>query len=188
MSDFVLKHGNLDLFSAFKYENYLQFLKKSCKNDRFPLEDSYNPIMEKLDIQTQTITLTYPILKKKLSFETNLNNHLTETLFEQVILKEFTISSINMRDKYFMLQNHDIVEITKIIKYFNGQVRLEATKFKYSPMFDNPITSDITKIFYIEDIIPKTPTLIDLNSVQYKCFVTPVDIHKYIAIVLLHSL
>lgn len=81
MSDFVLKHGNLDLFSAFKYENYLQFLKKSCKNDRSPLEDAYNPIMEKLDIQTQTITLTYPILKKKLSFETNLNNYLTETLF-----------------------------------------------------------------------------------------------------------
>lgn len=187
VSDFVLKHGNLDLFSAFKYENYLQFLKKSCKNDRFPLEDAYNRIMEKLDIQTQTITLTYPILKKELRFETNLNN-ITETLFQQVILKQFTISSINIRDKYCMLQNHDIVEITKIIKYFNGQVKLEATKFKYSPMFDNPITSDITKIFYIEDIIPKAPTLIDLNSVQYKCFVTPVDIHKYIAIVLLHSL
>ncbi|KAL5237438.1 hypothetical protein ACI65C_004848 [Semiaphis heraclei] len=32
IADFVLTHGCLDRFSAFKYENYLQFVKKSCKN------------------------------------------------------------------------------------------------------------------------------------------------------------
>lgn len=34
-----------------------------------------------------------------------------------------------------MFQNNDIVEVTKIVKYFNGQIKIEATKFNYSPMF-----------------------------------------------------
>lgn len=50
VADFVLIHGHLELFSAFKYENYLQFLKKSCKNDRFPLQDAYNRTIEKMNV------------------------------------------------------------------------------------------------------------------------------------------
>ncbi|XP_050061765.1 uncharacterized protein LOC114120630 [Aphis gossypii] len=49
INDFVLLHGNLDAFSAFKYENYLQFVKHSCKNSRYPLQDTYNRIIEKIN-------------------------------------------------------------------------------------------------------------------------------------------
>jgi len=52
ISDFVLIHGALDAFSAFKYENYLQFIKKSCKNSRYPLQDIYNRIIEQVNTQT----------------------------------------------------------------------------------------------------------------------------------------
>jgi hypothetical protein len=169
LADFVLIHGNLDLFSAFKYENYLQFLKKSCKNDRFPLQDAYNRVMEKIGVQiNKTITpIIYPVLKQDLKFNTNLNNLLTETLYKEVALEKFVMSSKDVDDKYLMLQNNDIVEVAKIIKYFNGQIKLEATKFNYSPMFDYPFTSDITKIFYIKEIIPKVqPILINLNSLN----------------------
>lgn len=31
LADFLLVHGHLDTFSAFKYENYLQFIKKVVK-------------------------------------------------------------------------------------------------------------------------------------------------------------
>ncbi|CAI6369321.1 unnamed protein product [Macrosiphum euphorbiae] len=188
VADFVLKHGHLDLFSAFKYENYLQFLKKSCKNDRFPLQDAYNRIIEKMNVQIKTIPLAYPILKRELKCNYNLNNSLTETLYEQVTLEKFVISSKSVRDKYFMLQNNDIVEVTKIVKYFNGEIKIEAIKFNYSPMFDYPSTSDLTKIFYINEIIPKVqPIIINLKSLKHKCFVTPIDTCKYIAMALLHS-
>jgi len=42
VSDFVLIRGALDVFSAYKFENYLQFIKKSSKNSKNPLEDIYN--------------------------------------------------------------------------------------------------------------------------------------------------
>ncbi|XP_025208584.1 uncharacterized protein LOC112603960 [Melanaphis sacchari] len=91
LADFVLIHGHLDLFSAFKYENYLQFLKKSCKNDRFPLQDAYNRIMENIEIQINKIIspIIYPTLKRESTFNTNSNNSLTETMYEEVVLEKF---------------------------------------------------------------------------------------------------
>lgn len=47
ITDIVLLHGNLDAFSAFQYENYLQFVKKISKNSRCPLQDTFNRIIEK---------------------------------------------------------------------------------------------------------------------------------------------
>jgi len=73
VADFVLIHGYLDRFSAFKYENYLQFVKKSFKNARCPLEDIYNHIMEQINIQSTFITLNYPILKHEINFNPSVN-------------------------------------------------------------------------------------------------------------------
>lgn len=72
---------------------------------------------------------------------TNLNNNaLTETLCEQVILEQFVASSINVKDKYFMLQNNNIAEVNTNVTNCNGQIKIEVTKFNYSPMFNNLIT------------------------------------------------
>lgn len=127
-------------------------------------------------------------MKRELKFNYNLNNSLTETLYEQVALEQFVISSKSVKDKYFMLQNNDIVEVTKIVKYFNDEIKIEAIKFNHSLMFDYPSTSDLTKIFYINEIIPKVqPILITLKSLKHKCFVIPIDTCKYIAMALHHS-
>lgn len=40
-------HGSLENFSAFKYENYLQDLKKSIKNSRYPLQQIVKRIYER---------------------------------------------------------------------------------------------------------------------------------------------
>lgn len=44
---FTLSHGPLDNFSPFRYENYLQYLKKSLKSEKYPLQEVYNRIKEK---------------------------------------------------------------------------------------------------------------------------------------------
>lgn len=66
-----------------------------------------------------------------------------------------------------MLQNNQIDEVNKIVKYFNSEVKIEVTKFNYLLIINNPITSDIIKIFYIDKTILKVQTiLINLNSVK----------------------
>jgi len=84
VADFVLMHESLDTFSAFKYENYLQFLKNSCKNARYHLEDTYNRIMEHIDIDTSTIALNYPILKNEINYDP-LVDQLDQSLIDQLM-------------------------------------------------------------------------------------------------------
>jgi len=43
---FVIKHGKLDNFSCFRYENYLQDLKKSIKSIKYSLQEIFNRIIE----------------------------------------------------------------------------------------------------------------------------------------------
>jgi len=75
ITDFVLMHGPLDTFSAFKYENYLQFVKKISKNSKYPLQDTYNRIMEKINNQPYDLSLNYPLLKNELNYKSSIHNH-----------------------------------------------------------------------------------------------------------------
>ncbi|XP_022176620.1 uncharacterized protein LOC111038013 [Myzus persicae] len=46
IANFVKIHGPLDKFSAFKFENYLQIIKKTVHNSKYPLQGVYNRILE----------------------------------------------------------------------------------------------------------------------------------------------
>jgi len=85
ISDFVLIHGCLDQFFAFKYENYLQFVKKSCKNARYPLKDTYNRVIEEIKIESTSVKLNYPILKNKINYDASVNNSVYETYYREII-------------------------------------------------------------------------------------------------------
>ncbi|CAI6370279.1 unnamed protein product [Macrosiphum euphorbiae] len=185
--DFVLTHGALDLFSAFKFENYLQFIKKSSKNSKNPLEDIYNRIIEHVNAQTNITPQNFPILENELPFDHIENNSINETLYERIILKQFIVSSKKVKDSYFILDNDDLVKVNKIIHFLSGNIKLEVTKFIYSPFFVNPVSSDILKIFSVNGIIPEARLLINLNVLKYKCFTVPIDENKYISIALLHT-
>ncbi|CAI6354142.1 unnamed protein product [Macrosiphum euphorbiae] len=185
--DFVLIHDALDAFSAFKFENYLQFIKKSSKNFRYSLQDVYNHIIEQINAKTNNITFSYSILKHELPYDKILNNSIIDILYEQIVLEQYIVSSKHVKDKYFIIQNYDIIEVNKIIKYFNGEIKIEVTKFKCSSFFDNPISSDLITIFYIDTIILEPqPQLINLDCLKYKCLTLPIDKNKYVAIALLH--
>ncbi|XP_050434163.1 uncharacterized protein LOC126841626 [Adelges cooleyi] len=51
---YVLIHGPLDNFSCFRYENYLQELKKSIKCAKYPLQEAFNRIKEKQQVISNT--------------------------------------------------------------------------------------------------------------------------------------
>lgn len=78
LSDFVKIHGSMENFSAFKYENCLQIMKKSVKNSKYPLQDVYNRIVEQYS-QIQFLP-TYPILKNQIDYNSLIHNDSTVTL------------------------------------------------------------------------------------------------------------
>lgn len=83
---FVLKHGPLEYFSCFKYENYLKELKKCMICARFPLQEVSNRIMK-------ILTKLVPFSESKyLKFSKELlrnQNTSSDIVYEKVILGNF---------------------------------------------------------------------------------------------------
>lgn len=127
------------------------------------------------------------ILFLKTNYDSSINNTLTETLYEQVVLEIFVVSSKNNKDIFFLLKNHIIVKVNKIIKYTSGQIKIEVFKYEHCTMFHSPVPSDIIKIFYINKVFPDVLILIDIEVLQHKCFVVPIGNDKHVAIALVHE-
>jgi hypothetical protein len=93
-----------------------------------------------------------------------------------------------IRDKYFILTNNEIVEVNKIVKYLNGQIKLIVTSLSYCVMYQNPISSYLIKSFYINNNSNQNSQtkLIDFNCLKNKCLYIPTNT-KSVAIALLHE-
>lgn len=111
LSDFVKIHGSLENFSAFKYENCLQIMKKTVKNSKYPLQDVYNRIVEQYS-QIQFLP-TYPILKNQIDYNPLIHNDPTVTLYKELITSNFTVSCNNVRNNFFYLNTNKIVSLKK---------------------------------------------------------------------------
>jgi len=96
-------HGPLDKFSAFKFENFLQIIKKTVHSFKYPLQDIYNQILEQ-NIYLET-NIKYPLLKKEIDFNYSIHQDITATLYEQVLLKNFKVSSVEL----YVCKHNDVL-------------------------------------------------------------------------------
>lgn len=98
---FVKIHGPPDNFSAFKFKNFLKIIKKTVRSSKYPLQGVYNQILEQ-NVYLEN-NIKYPILKKEIDFNYITHQDITATLYQQVLLTNFKVSSTKERDKYFFL-------------------------------------------------------------------------------------
>lgn len=167
LSDFVKIHGSLENFSAFKYENCLQIMKKTVKNSKYPFQDVYNRIVEQYS-QVQLLP-TYPILKNQIDYNPLIHNDPTVTLYKELITSNFTVSSNNVRNNYFYLNTNNIVSIKKIIKRLDGTIVLEVYQFNnIYKMFEKSIPSNIVGSYFIDLKSETGPFNIELQTLKYK--------------------
>jgi len=77
LPDCVKLHGPLDKFSAFKFENFLQDIKKKLKNSRFPLQEACNRIIEQQNINNSQVIISLdssPIFKNEIPMQQSVFN------------------------------------------------------------------------------------------------------------------
>lgn len=190
LANFVIIHGPLDNFSAFKFENYLGFLKKCLKNARYPLEDIYNRVTEYNQINCLKTDLNYPILKKEIDYGLLYQQNVLETCYESIILPNFSLSCNNKKDNTFLLDSNDIiVSIKRIIQFSDFSIKLEVSKFNESySMFNIPIDSSTVGCFYVNLSKLSSCYLIPLSSISKKCFIVPTSNNIALIFTLLHTL
>lgn len=105
---FVKIHRPLDNFNCFKYENYLQEIKKSIKSAKYPLQEITNRIKEKQNIFVSTPLKPFELITaKELEIRIpSVSYTIIDKLFEKMILNNSNIC-INVSkesDKYIMLK------------------------------------------------------------------------------------
>lgn len=189
---YVKLHGCLDSFSCFKFENYLQYIKKSIKSAKYPLQEVTNRIIEKQnnfiasDIELDPIIIVKEIINTSSSSYFNL----TDRLFEKIIIQDlnFTINISNERDKYIMLKNNDIVIVKYIIMLKNEiSFKLIVQKYLNSSLFSKPIMSSTIGLHSINSNFVSDKFSINISEIKCKCFFIPVSNELAVVSTLNHS-
>lgn len=188
-------HGPLDKFSVFKYENHLQEIKKKIKKTRFPLQEAYNRIIEKTNlsnnskIDTDTSAM-FPVFKYEIYFDVYRQSIVDPTIkmFKQLCINHILLNSDKIQDRYVMLSCNQIAKVLQIIQNKDNSITLNICKFNnISPFFNDPISSDVLGLFYVDTSTSSEPMYIHFSCVLYKCFFIPILENKAIVMSMIHS-
>lgn len=142
VADDVINFGHFDSYSAFKFENYMQVLKKRVRKGSQPLKQLINRIREE---ESMTESFGY-----KVSTFPDYKIQLKDKSYTSVLLKEHKLS-IRSPNNFCLVQNK-IVKITKIENTINGVLFTGEPVKKLEPFFTNPIDSSFLKIYSTENI------------------------------------
>jgi len=191
---FVKKHGPLDNFSCFKYENYLQEIKFSIKCSKYCLREVFNRIIEK-----QKMFLVIPLeLQNFILCEKEIENRTSsiyfnqsDKLYKQIVINDLAmkISIIKENDKYVSLKNNYIVKVKHIVQQDlnKSNIKLIVQRFlNCSPFYMTPLDSSVLGSFIVELTFSECYSIY-LNEIKNKCFMIPVNADKAIIMELTHS-
>jgi len=190
---FVRIHGPLDNFSCFKYENFLQYIKKSIKCAKYPLQEIYNRIIEK-----QKVFISNPLKECNYMILTEMENripskhyNLTDTLIKKIILPnlKITIDVSKEKDQFIYLKNNSLVVIKYIVKSNDNEIKLIVNSFlSVSEIFSTPISSITIGSYLVDLYLVSESITISIADIKYKCLVVGIGLGKAIMTVLSHSL
>lgn len=129
---------NSESWSAFKFENIMQVLKKLPKSGYRVLEQIHNRIVER------DYNLKPKIVPKK------TRKNLLSGLYEQVVVNDMVLSTKSPNN--YVLFDDDIVRIQEIFKNENGEVILKAKIIEnLTDTFVNPIASSYVNMFQCDN-------------------------------------
>lgn len=143
-----IQYGSLENISAFKYENFLQQVKKYVKKGNYTVTQIYNRLVEKSVNCTNSKS------------ESNVDNHVTfgkhismsnsDNCYCSIRTKNFTLS-LGITDSFYTV-NGEIYKIKKISENGNTPVIFGCVLNNLQSFFENPIQSDKFHIFHSDSI------------------------------------
>lgn len=138
----VLNFGHFDSYSAFKFENYMQVLKKRVRKGSQPLKQLVNRIREE-ESMTESFghnVCNFPDFKIQLR----------DGSYTSVLLKEHKLS-IRSPNNFCLVQNK-IVKITKIENLSNGVLFTGNPVKKLVSFYNKPIESSFLKMYSTDKV------------------------------------
>lgn len=193
MPMFVKIHGPLDNFSCFRYENFLQELKKSVKCARFPLQEIFNRIIEK---QQLLISSQYQPPDPYICYNEDLNNisstfiQLSDRVYKKIVLNNFkiTLDISKLKDKCLMLTNKDLVVVEHIVKPLTKNPFLIVKKLlNCVELTSEPILSTVIGLYMVDTEKKSDTYCVQISVIKYKCVFVPISNISAVLLTLCHK-
>lgn len=175
--DVIYFNCPLDGFSAFKFENFLQYLKKLARNNYRVLEQIHNRFFEKIFVSDYHGDFKKQIKKNK----TDQFGNFTDIHIYNMHL------SVNSPNNYVLIDIDCVSKIEKILQNYDGSFNIRVNILKHiSPYYLKPIHSNLLNIFKSDSNAKcKEYSTIRVSKKLHK--VAKVELNeKYLYLALLH--
>lgn len=180
LADEVKRHGCLDSFSAFPYENHLGKIKKLIRKPEFPLAQLIRRLSEvtatKL-VADADITLKREHFVGPIVVGMGVNAQYGEMRCERWTVK------LTTGDNMFLVGDK-VCLIKNIIQNDNGVYAIYTEFSRQSPFYTYPFNSDRMNIFVVNDASDELKS-VEVSALRQKCVALPYR-DGFVAIPLLH--
>lgn len=185
----VRNFGSLDMFSTFKFENFMQKMKKLLRKDDKPLQQIARRIHEIICFREEEMM---PFLyNDNISFKnthTNgpLLNNCSDFQFSTLLFKNITFKIQTKANNICGLTSGKIVIIENIIcSKINNESYIIGKEFlEMKPLYTKPCLSSHLGIYKVSNLSIRK--MFSLNNINTKYFLCKIDLECYAAFPLLH--
>lgn len=164
-----LRHGALDTFSAFKFENYLQFLKGLVSSPTNPLQQVTNRILERDGLNSNVKKIVG--FQRPAEFLTNKDIP-CGTHFSLLQTDRYTIKT-NQADSCVVFKNGDIgIVVSFLLTDENINLVIYRRYLNKSTVFELPCSSYLLEIVFVGEL-SKELIVEGISNIKYKCYRLP---------------
>lgn len=180
----VLNHGPLDNFSAFRFENFMQHIRKDIRKPANALSQIFNRISEREKIGLQkSKNIEYNRLKKE---DGILPKDCMSPQYSKLAFNGFKVNTKNQADNCFLTKTKKVVQIENIATTTFGETVLIGRRFlQKQSFFKAPIDSADLDIYKVKERSPIQ--IFKLDDIQLKLFQMPLNRNYFLVIPLIHS-
>ncbi|EZA62198.1 hypothetical protein X777_02824 [Ooceraea biroi] len=189
LCDDVRIHGTLDLFSAFKYENFLQEIKKIIRKADKPLQQLHRRYTEKND-KICNIVLIYEESPKIQFLNKHCNGPLihdcTNPQYKTINILQYTIKVNDNANNYCFMKDKSIIKIENIA-YCNTRKCSVVIGKKFmikENLFHIPCLSSLLEIYVVSNL-SKLCTW-SISDIRKKMLIMPYAKNTFVVMPLLH--
>lgn len=167
----VKLYGNINEFSCFPFENYMNLLKKKLHCANRPLQQIHRRI-EEFNKCSSPLVIQHKKFEPRKIFNKLYDNEGKLCSFELKLLKiDNLVISVLIPDNCVILNSNKICVI-KYMKFIEDKYIFEGLKFNYSEnLYSKPIESSKLQIFYVSE--SKSVIKFSLSDISKKCMIIP---------------
>uniref|UniRef100_A0A1Y1K7P0 DUF4806 domain-containing protein n=1 Tax=Photinus pyralis TaxID=7054 RepID=A0A1Y1K7P0_PHOPY len=184
LPDSVDTFGNIDSFSAFPFESYMQTIKKMVRKSEKPLQQIGNRVHELTSRivdrhnDQELPVMQYPIVHH--------NNILTNT-HKMLITKEYIVIANSVANQCVRVQG-GVYIFTELIGYHENSLVIVGKVFeKVNNFYTHPIESKLLGIVLLENL-SQTTGIWHVTDISEKMFTISINKGTYAAFPLLHQI